>query len=257
MICGRYLEWVDQIVADVRQASLYPLIILCVVVVFALFLFSYIIPQFAALLTSLKVPLPLLTLVIFGLGTFIKATWLIWLPILILVPAGIFIGRRVSKEFALAFDRFKLSLPIFGVLNKMLAISRFTHNLAILYHSGIAIIQSLNLCQGLVGSPVVESAIAEVEKDVKAGKQLSEAMRRHPIFPALLLRMVVIGETTGNLDESLENVANYYNLIIPRRIKKLFTVLEPMMMLGLIIAVGCIAVAIYLPILSLMGSIGR
>lgn len=252
---GSYLEWVEQIVADVRQASLYPAIVSVVIFAFVLFLFSFIIPKFAGLLSGLHIPLPLITQVIFGAGDFFKASWWAWLAVLALVVIGIPLAQRHSPPFALALDKVKLNLPIFGGLNLMLAISRFTHNFAILYRSGIPILQSLELCQGLVGSPVVEMAVAQVNEDVKTGSTLSEGMRRQPIFPPLLLRMTVMGETTGSLDSALENVADYYNQIIPRRIKKIFTVVEPMLMLLLIFIVGAVALAIYLPLLALMGSI--
>jgi type IV pilus assembly protein PilC len=250
-----YLEWVDQVIAEMRQASLYPLIVTTVIFAFVLFLFTFIIPRFATLLTSLKVPLPLLTQIIFALSDFVKATWWLWLLGLLAVTVGVPLGRRLSRRFALWLDRLKLNLPIFGPLNLMLALSRFTHNFAILYRAGIPILQSLNLCQGLVGSLVVEDAVAGVHEDVKTGSTISEALRRQPIFPPMLLRMVVMGETTGNLDAALENVSEYYNEIIPRRIKKIFTVLEPALMLALIFVVGAVALSIYLPILALMGNI--
>jgi type IV pilus assembly protein PilC len=165
------------------------------------------------------------------------------------------VGRRFSTRVAFFLDGLKLRLPIFGELNWMLAISRFTHNLSVLYRSGIHILNSLNLCRSLVGNLVMEKAVEGVAKDVEKGTSISEAMRKHPVFPPMLLRMVVMGETTGNLDAALDNVAGYYSEIIPRKIKKVFTVLEPMLMLFIIGLVGCVALAIYLPILSLMGAI--
>src|SRR5262245_2802149 len=252
---GGYLEWMDQIIADVRQASLYPAIVSVVILVFVVFLFSFIIPKFAALLTGLHIPLPLLTQIIFGLGDFMRVTWWLWLTLLLGLVIGVPLGQRHSRPFALALDKIKLRMPIFGDLNTMLALSRFTHNFAILYRSGIHILSSLQLCKGLTGSPVVENAVGRVHEDVKAGSTLSEGMRRQPIFPPLILRMTVMGETTGSLDTSLENVADYYNQVIPRRIKKIFTVVEPMLMLLLIMVVGAVALAIYLPLLALMGSI--
>lgn len=250
----KYLEWLDQIVADIRQASLYPAIVLVVMAGFCLFLFSYIIPKFVTLLRSVNVKVPLITQIVFGISDIVKSTWWMWLLGLIFLVVGIPIGRRVSKTFAMAVDRLKLNLPIFGELNLMLAISRFTHNLALLYRSGIPIITALSLCIDLVDSAVVEKAVAKVVEDVKAGSIISEAMGRHKIFPSLLLRMVRMGETTGKLDDALENVSNYYNDIIPRRIKKVFTVFEPMMTLFLIFLLGAVALSIYLPILSLMGA---
>jgi type II secretory pathway component PulF len=168
---------------------------------------------------------------------------------------GVPLGRRLWRGFALALDQLKLRLPIFGELNLMLAVSRFTHNFAIMYRSGLPILQTLELCQRLVGNAVMEQAVARVLEDVKTGRTLSEALRRQEVFPAMVLRMVVMGETTGNLDHALENVSEYYNDIIPRRIKKIFTVLEPALMLFLIGMVGAVALSIYLPILTLMGNI--
>jgi type IV pilus assembly protein PilC len=251
-----YLEWADQVVSDVRQATLYPSIVVSVIFVFVLFLFTYIIPKFANLLAKLNVKQPLLTQIVFAVGDAARATWWIWLPLLLLGVIAFPIARRVSPAFALAVDRIKLQLPIFGELNLMLALSRFAHNLAILYRSGLPILQALELCkQGLIGNKYVEKAVAEVEEDVKTGSTISEAMHRQTVFSAMLTRMVAMGETTGNLDHALNNVADFYNAVIPRRIKQVMTVLEPVLMLVLIFTVGCVALAIYLPILTLMGSI--
>ena len=250
-----HLEWVEQIVADVRQASLYPAIVLTVVSGFVLFLFTGIIPKFAALLASVKVPLPLITVIIFGVSDFIKNTWWAWLPVLLFLTVGVQIGRRVSKNFARATDRVKIKLPILGELNLMLAVSRFAQNLAILYRSGLPILQALNLCRGLVGNVVVEDAVGRVEENVKAGATISEAIRRQPVFPAMLLRMVIMGETTGNLDAALQNVSDYYNQVIPRRLKKIFTIMEPLLIVILVFTVGAVALSIFLPILSLMDHI--
>ena len=250
-----YLEWVDNIIADFRQASLYPAIVMSVVSAFVLFLFSYIIPKFGLLLASTKVPLPLVTQIIFGLSDFAKRTWWIWLLALLLVTVGIKVARAFSKGFAFWIDQMKLQMPILGELNLMLAMSRFTHNLAILYRSGIPIVQSLRLCQNLTGNAVVESAVTTVRESVEAGESISEAMRQRPVFPAMLLRMVVMGEGSGNLDQALQNVAGYYNQVIPRKIKKLFTILEPAVMLFLIGLVGTVAMSIFLPILALMSAI--
>ena len=251
-----YLEWVERVMADVRQATLYPSIVITVVAAFVLFLFSTIIPKFAALLDKLNVQQPLLTRIVLTASTVVMATWWIWLPLLVFFAVGVPILRRQSLRFARAIDRLKLRLPIFGDLNLMLALSRFTHNLAILYGSGIPILEALGMCHhGLIGNAFVEQAVAQVRDDIRTGSTISEAMHRQPVFSALLLRMVTMGETTGKLDEALQNVAGYYNEVIPRRIKSVFTILEPALMLFMIFLVGCIALAIYSPILSLMGSI--
>src|ERR1043166_3200630 len=251
-----YLEWVERINNEVKQASLYPAIVLSVICAFAVFLFTFIVPKFAALLSSMKVQQPFLTQVVFGLGDFAKGTWWLTIPLLVLLALTMTVGRRVSRRIGRLLDALKLKLPIFGELNLMLAISRFSHNLSILYRSGLPILQALKLCrEGLIGNIIVEEAVGAIEEDVKIGSSISEAMHRHPIFPALILRMVAMGEASGNLDKALQNFSDYYNDVIPRRIKSVFTALEPMLMLLLIFIVGCVALAIYLPIIALMGSI--
>jgi type IV pilus assembly protein PilC len=251
-----YLEWLERVRADVRQATLYPSIVITVVTAFVLFLFSTIIPKFAALLDKLKVEQPLLTRIVLTASDVVKATWWIWLPLLVFFAVGLPLLRRRSLHFARALDRLKLRLPVFGQLNLMLALSRFTRNLAILYASGIPILEALDMCRhGLIGNAFVEQAVGRVRDDIRTGSTISEALHRQPIFSALLLRMVATGESTGKLDEALQNVAGYYNDVIPRRIKSVFTVLEPALMLFMIFVVGCIALAIYLPIISLMGNI--
>jgi len=251
-----YLEWVDRVLADVRQATLYPTIVMTVITGFVIFLFTFIIPKFAELLNNLKVAQPLLTRLVFGAGTFAKATAWFWLPLFGGIVLGLLVGRRISPRIGLLLDELKLRMPIFGELNLMLALSRFAHNLSILYRSGIPIIQSLNLCQqGLIGNQIVDKAVAAVEEDVKTGSTLSEAMHRQRVFSALLKRMVAMGESSGNLDKALDNVSEYYSEVIPRRIKKIFGVLEPMLMVFLICLVGAVALAIYLPIITLMGAI--
>lgn len=247
-----YLEWLDQIIADIRQASIYPLIVSLVVGAFVLILFSMVIPKFATLLEATGVPLPLLTQIVFSLGTFAKTTWWLWTGILLFFSVGIFAGRRLSRGFARFVDQVKLKLPVFGELNLMLCMSRFSHNLAILYRSGIPIIKSLEICQDLVGNIVAEDAVADVKTHVASGQVISESMKRHAVFPTMLIRMVIMGEKTGNLDYALTTVSEYYNVIIPRRIKKIFAILEPALILFLIVIVGFVAVAIFLPILSLM-----
>lgn len=251
----RYLEWQEQIVADIRQATIYPAIVLGVVCLFVLVLFTFVVPKFVSLLSLAKVSLPLITRVVFAVSDVAKATWWIWMAAFILIPLGIRTARRRSRKFDIGFDRVKFGLPVFGVLNHMLVISRLAHNLAVLYRSGIPIINALKMCRDLVGSSLVGTALDDVAQRVEAGEVISDAMRRHPVFPQLLIRMVAMGERTGNLDTSLENVSTYFNTIIPRRIKKVFSIMEPALILFLVGVVGTVALAIFLPIISLMGAI--
>jgi len=251
----RYLEWQEQVLADVRQATIYPAIVLFVVCAFVMILFTFVIPRFVILLSAAKVALPLPTQIVFGASGFAKQTWWIWTALLVGVPSVIALGRKLSLRFAVLYDRFRFRLPLFGELNHMLVMSRFAQNLAVLYRAGINVVEALRLTQGLVGSVYVGLMIEDVCQRVETGETVSESLRHHPVFPSLLQRMVVMGEKTGNLDKALENVAEYYNLIVPRKIKHIFSVAEPALILFLVVVVGFVALSIFLPILGMLGAI--
>lgn len=252
---ARYLEWQEQIVAEIRQATLYPSIVLGVVCLFVFVLFTFVVPRFVALLAVAKVGLPLITRVVFALSAMAQATWWVWIMVFVGVPILVGIGRRQSPRFAQFCDRAKLRIPIFGPLIHMLVISRLAHNLAVLYRSGISLLQALQLCRDLVGSTVVSNALIDVGQRVEAGEPLSDSIRRHEVFPPLLIRMVAMGEHTGTLDHALENVSTYYDALIPRKVKKVFGILEPALIIFLVVVVGGVALAIFLPIIQLMGAI--
>lgn len=253
----RYLEWQEQIIADVRQATIYPAIVLFVVVLFVLILFTFVVPRFVSLLSAANVALPLPTRVVFGVSGFIKSTWYLWFGIALGVPAVITIGRRASHRFAVWVDQMKFRLPLFGSLNHMLAIARFARNLAILYRAGVSIVEAFKLTAGLVGSVWLADCILEVSQRIERGESVSGAMKEYPVFPGLLNRMVVMGENTGQLDQALDNVAEYYNMVVPRAIKRIFSIAEPALILFLVVVVGFVAVAIFLPILGMVTAVGK
>lgn len=253
----RYLEWQEQIIADVRQATIYPTIVLLVVIAFVLILFTFVVPRFVTLLAAAKVALPLPTRIVFAVSDGVKGTWWLWLTLLVGGPLALTVGRRLSHGFAVWVDKVKFRLPLFGSLNHMLAISRFARNLAILYRAGVNIVEAMKLTAGLVGSVWLADTIREVAEKLEQGESISGAMKPHPVFPGLLNRMVVMGENTGQLDNALENVAEYYNLVVPRQIKRIFSVAEPALILFLVIVVGFVALAVFLPILGMMGAINK
>src|SRR3989454_8825234 len=158
-----YLEWLDEMMRDVRQASIYPMIVLSVVCPFFLLLFSFVIPKFVTLLAAANVPLPLLTQIVFGASDFAKATWWVWPLLGLVLYVSVRPACRLSKGFRLWFDELKLNLPVFGKLQLMLAISRLAHNLALLYKAGIPIVNALKLCEDLVGNAVVEKSVHEMQ----------------------------------------------------------------------------------------------
>jgi type IV pilus assembly protein PilC len=241
--------------SDVRQATIYPAIVFLVVCMFVMILFTFVVPRFVKLLAVAKVALPLPTQIVFGVSGFAQQTWWMWLLLFVGVPIALSIGRKSSERFAVLYDQARFRMPLFGELIHMLVMTRFAQNLAVMYRAGIGIVDALKLTTGLVGSVWVGRVIENVAHRLETGETMSEAMRHHPVFPSLLQRMVVMGEKTGNLDKALENVGEYYNLVVPRKIKRIFSIAEPALILFLVVIVGFVALAIFLPILGMLGSI--
>jgi type II secretory pathway component PulF len=182
-----------------------------------------------------------------------RHAWLIGLTFAAIV-ALIRLGPRYWSWFAQVLDRLKLRLPLFGRILHLVCLARLAQNLTTLYSAGIPLLEALKLCRPLVGNRVVEDGVAALQAGVNAGQQLHEIMREHPIFSRLMIQMVAVGESSGTLGDSLQHVADYYNDVVPRQVKKLLTILEPVMILGLIVMVGTVALSVFLPIAETLGA---
>lgn len=251
----RYLEWADQIRTDVRQATIYPSIVMIAVIGLLILLFTFVIPRFIPVLHDLNVPLPFVTVLVIGVSEFMVNNWYIWMPLLIMAPLGWWVGRNYITGFASWRDRMVLKLPVIGELIQMLTLSKFVQNFAVLYQAGIPVLHCLELCRGLVGNQIVADALHDVQRSIAEGSTINESLQRHQVFPPMMIQMISVGESTGNLPKTLLNVANYYNREIPRRVKKIFALFEPAITLGLIGIVGIVALALFMPMMSLMGGI--
>lgn len=251
-----HLEWSDRLVSQVRQASIYPMFVVIAIAVFMLTVFTFVVPKFVTLFDKMNVEAPMLTRIVFSVSDIAKQTWWMFLLAGIFIPILLKLGMRLSERFAFFVDQVKLRVPVFGELQTMIALSRFAHNLASLLRSGIPIVRTIQLCQGLVGNRVVSRALKDIEGELQKGKQMSDVLPKYPIFNSLVVRMVRTGEQTGQMDTSLESVSAYYEEIVPQKVKAIFSMIEPAMILFLVGVVGAIALSIFLPIFDLMGMAG-
>jgi type II secretory pathway component PulF len=245
-----YQQWLDQLVSDIRQALIYPAIVMGATLALILGLFTFIVPRFLELLQGMAQRTPLPTRVVFAVSNFLVAGW----PVLLALALAGIVAFRVARRrpaWARAADAALLRLPVFGPLIAMFALSRFAQNLGMLYRAGIPLLRGLEICQHLVGNRAIGTALADVARGVAAGAPLSRSLARHACFPPSLVTMVASGEASGSLEFSLQSVADYYNTLIPRRIKALFAIFNPAVMFVLIAVVGSVALAVVLPILEL------
>ena len=251
-----HLEWIDRILADVKQASIYPLMILAAVAGLIGLMFVFVVPRFAAIFAELDVTLPALTRSVVSIGDFAQRYW--W--VILAAIAGLVLLlrnlRRIDDGLTLHVDRLKLNIPVFGKLQRLLVQSQFVHNLALMLRAGVPILDALRLSRGLTDNFVMEQAIGDAEVAVQRGDRISEALRGHDIISSLTIRMIVVGEESGQLDSTLQHIADRYDEEIPRQIKRVFAVLEPLITLTLVAIVGLIAAAVFLPMFALISGIG-
>lgn len=155
------------------------------------------------------------------------------------------------------FDAFKLKIPVLGNLTRDVALSRFCHFFQILFSAGVDISQTLTIVEAVIGNAILADATREVRNEIRAGNSISASLSATGRFPTMVIRMFHIGESSGQLVSSLQKACHYYDKEIPATIKRVFSVLEPILYIFLAVIVLTVALAIYLPLYQMMGSLGK
>lgn len=251
-----HLEWVERVMADFKQASVYPALVVIAVCGLIVLMLTFVVPRFSEIFSSLDIALPAITRFVIFLGEFAATYWWLMLGALGGLIGFIRLGPQFSPRIAHWLDQLKLDLPIVGPVIGLLVQSQFVHNLALMLKSGVPILDALKLCRGLVDNKVMAGAIRDAELAVNQGRRMSDALRDHPVVSSLTLRMIVVGEESGRLEHTLQQVATRFDEEVPRRIKRVFAVAEPLIMLVLVGIVGGIAAAVFMPMLSIMSGLG-
>jgi len=246
----RFLEWQSELIGTIKQASTYPVIVMIAVGGLITALFTFILPRFLGIFDSFNIPLPLPTRIVIAISGFFQNFW--WLIIAAAVAAVI--GLRAANKTPggrMTLDRIKLKIPVFGELVRKIALSRFAHYLATLFGAGVNIMNALEVVERVVGNAVLAEVIRRSRIQVGTGQTIAGALRESGQFPSMVVRMVTIGETTGNLEETLQKVADYYDREVPQAVKRLTTVLESAIIVVLGVTILFVVLAILLPMLSL------
>ena len=236
-----------------RGAMVYPLFVFFVFTAVVSIMVVFIIPRMTEVLTESGQQLPFLTKTIIGLSLFLKN----WALVIILALAGlVFSLFRYSKtpEGKNFFDKLLLKLPLLGDLFKKIYISRFAENLSTLITAGLPISQALEITGEIVGNDVYRTIIIQTRDEVRKGEQISAVFEKYPQFvPPILFQMTLTGEKTGNLDETLLDVVNFYQKETEQKINSLIGLLEPTMIIFLGGLVGLIVASILLPLYQMGG----
>lgn len=254
---GRFIAYqkrIEVLKGKIRSASFYPLLVTIAVVAVLSFLIFYVIPSFTQIYADANVELPLATRLLIGFSKEAVRSLPVTLP-LVAAVALLMRGFLRTERGILLLDRARLMLPFFGGLFADYALSSFCRTLGTTLSSGIPMVPALRMSGGTLNNRVLERSLALVVRRVEEGTSLSAALEPSRIFPLIALRMVGIGETSGALAEMLTDVADFYEGEVEKRLDRLTTMIEPLMMLGMGLLVGGVVVAMYLPIFQMAGTV--
>ncbi len=244
------LEWADGLVATARQALIYPMLICSAAVGLVILLFTFVVPRFQEIFSQINTPLPQITLVVLGISEFFASYWYFWGTLVLCIPLLLGLPAKFQKA-AVFKDKLMLKVPFLGELAQCLAISQFATTLEMLIKSGIPLARALELCARQSANSLIAIASNAARAAVNEGRPMSDELSKHRIFTQTFITMAQTGEKSGQLDTTLRKVGDYYNMIVPRKIKAFFAFFEPAIILSLIVVVATVALALVLPIMSI------
>ena len=239
------------LMSKIRSALAYPIIMLFIGSGVIFLLMTFVVPKITGIFTDMHQTLPLITIVLIAISNFLKSFW--WL-ILILLAAAIAAfkymttGTEAGKRL---WDTVKLKIPVWGQVNRKIAIARFCRTLATLLQSGVPLLSSMEIVRNVVSNILIGEAISKASRDVEEGKGLSGPLTQSGIFPPLVTEMVAVGEQTGTLEKMLNRVATAYETEAQADIMVMTSLLEPLMILVMGLVVGFIVISILLPIFEM------
>ncbi len=250
-LAGHY-ENENKLMHKIKSATIYPTILLVVSVGVVILLFTFVLPRMMTMFQNAEVP-PI-TKAVMALSDFLVAYW----PFILAVFVGLillFANARHIPKLQYALDRMKLHTPIFGKMNRITYSSRFARSMSILYASGIPLITALRLSSNVLGNLYVDHLFTQLMQDVSMGESLSAAIERAGIFDKLLPSMIRVGEETGNLDQVLASISDYYDTEAENAINRMISILEPVMLVVLAVIITIVLAAVMLPIYSMYSSL--
>lgn len=247
---AEYLEASAHLRSEIKSAMTYPVISLVLVIGIASFLMIGIVPSFKPVFESLEVELPGLTVMIMDIAFFMRDYWY-------LIFGGIgalFFGLKTASKTpkgAYIKDAVVLRVPVFGVLFKKVALSRFARTFSTLVKSGVPILGAMEIVSDTSGNLVISRIVDKARDSVKVGDTLSEPFSKSTVFPPMVTKMMAIGERSGALDALLEKIAEFYDQQVEAEVKGLTSMIEPIMIAIMGVIVGGIVLAVFLPIFKL------
>jgi type IV pilus assembly protein PilC len=245
-----YLEAAAHLRNEIKSAMTYPVISLILVIGIASFLMIGIVPSFKPVFESLEVELPALTVVIMDIAFFMRDYWYVIFGGMAALIFGVMAAVKTEKGCYVK-DVIILRVPVFGILFKKVALSRFARTFSTLIKSGVPILGAMEIVSDTSGNKVISGVVDRARDSVRQGDSLSDPFMSSSVFPPMVVKMMAIGERSGALDALLEKIAEFYDQQVEAEVKGLTAMIEPIMIAIMGIIVGGIVLAVFLPIFKL------
>lgn len=240
------LKWQDELLSKARKIMMYPLVIGSLVFSVVLFMMIFVVPDIMDAIVGLGGKIPIETRLLMGTSDFLVNYWylVISAPFVIFFTLKYFYNSSSKARFKL--DGVLLKLWVIGPVNEKIKISRFTRYFALMFASGITVLDAINLSKAVVSNAVLEDGIERAWQQISEGSSISESFKNIGIFPPLVVRMLRVGESSGQMDKSLNNVSYFFDRDINDSIEKM----EPMLQTGLMATIGIIVLWLALSVLG-------
>ncbi len=248
---AQFIEKIVKLKRALRSALVYPAVILSIAVIVVGIILWKVVPVFRTLFEGFNIELPLLTRIVIAASGLLESYF-------IFLAAFIFIGSVGLRSYYATdkgrhvIDALMLRVPVIGEVFRKIAVARFTRTLATLLSSGVPILECMDITARTSGNAILEDAIKQVRKSIEEGKTMAEPMKQSRFFPNMVIQMVSVGESTGEMDTMLVKVADYYEDEVDVVVASLLTILEPIMLVVLGVMVGGIVIAMYMPLFKLI-----
>ena len=236
--------------SKVKAAMAYPVMVCGLVILIVSAMLLFIVPIFSRMYADLGGELPLPTQTLVNISSLLSKWW--WLLGLITIGSVVGFKRWIRTPAGRAkWDRFKLRVPLFGKLVQKVAISRFSRTMSVLSRTGVPVLQALDIVAATAGNALVAEALRDVQESVKRGESLAGPLARHEVFPPMVTHMMAVGEETGALDAMLGKVADFYDQEVDAAVSALTSLIEPILIVVMAVAVGGILISLYLPMFNI------
>jgi type IV pilus assembly protein PilC len=249
------LKWEDELASHAKKLLIYPAFVATIVLSASVFLMVYMVPQLKLFVKNMGQVLPPHTRLLFFISDLLVAYWYVFLLLPIIFVITVLVALRTNPLARFRLDGIKLRLPIVGTILNKIILARFANTFAILYASGIPVLESIRSTQAVVGNQVVRKALERVEQSIREGQNVATAFHDVGMFPPLVVRMLRIGESTGGLDKALLNVSYFYNRDIKESVGKAQALIEPILTLFMGAMLGWIMLSVIGPIYDVISKI--